>query len=106
MTNVKESVMMFSFCENVVGGAGTTFDWGHTEGEYARIDGGPDNPGYFTYKEAPTSMGTITANKTGERIYDLQGNRRENVRKGLNIIVTAQSGRFLSKTSGKPSMMS
>lgn len=37
----------------IVGGAGTVYDAAHTDKEYARIDGGPDNPGYFTYKAPP-----------------------------------------------------
>ena len=32
----------------LVGGKGTKFDSNHTDGEYARIDGGPNSPGYFT----------------------------------------------------------
>ena len=39
---------MFYGCTSLVGGMGTTYDPSHTDKEYARIDGGPDNPGYFT----------------------------------------------------------
>ena len=42
--------MMFSGCVSLVGGAGTRYDESHTDGSYARIDGGPDAPGYFTRK--------------------------------------------------------
>lgn len=39
---------IFRNCNYIVGGAGTTFNgYGKI---YARIDGGPDNPGYFTKK--------------------------------------------------------
>jgi surface protein len=31
-----------------MGGMGTTYDANHTDKVYARIDGGPSNPGYFT----------------------------------------------------------
>ncbi len=31
---------------------GTAYDEKHTDKTYARIDGGPDNPGYFTAKNA------------------------------------------------------
>jgi len=41
---------VFSYDENLVGGAGTVFDEEHTNYEYARIDGGVDNPGYLTLK--------------------------------------------------------
>ena len=39
---------MFEGCTKLVGGAGTEFDANHTDDTYAHIDGGPDNPGYFT----------------------------------------------------------
>ena len=38
---------MFSCCTQLVGGAGTTFDWEHTDATYARPDS-PETPGYFT----------------------------------------------------------
>ena len=39
---------MFKACKSIIGGNGTSYDSTHTNGEYARIDGGIDNPGYFT----------------------------------------------------------
>ena len=62
MSNVTDSELMFNRCFNLVGGAGTTYDKDHRDGEYARIDGGTSNPGYFTYKEysgiaTPLSIG-------------------------------------------------
>jgi len=39
---------MFYGCTSLVGGMGTTYDPSHIDKEYAHIDGGPDNPGYFT----------------------------------------------------------
>ena len=41
---------MFVCCYNLVGGAGTKYSINHTGLDYAHIDGGPDNPGYLTYK--------------------------------------------------------
>ena len=42
---------MFNGCTSLVGGAGTTCDGtNNIEATYAHIDGGPDNPGYFTAK--------------------------------------------------------
>jgi surface protein len=43
---------MFLDCTSLVGGQGTTYDADHVDAEYAHIDGGPGNPGYFTAKFA------------------------------------------------------
>ena len=45
---VTNSNKMFDNCTNLVGGKGTKYDSNHTDAEYARIDGGPGKPGYFT----------------------------------------------------------
>ena len=39
---------MFLGCSQLVGGMGTTYDSNHTDAEYARLDGGPNRPGYLT----------------------------------------------------------
>ena len=49
-SNVTESEDMFEKCYNLVGGQGTKFNENHTDVEYAHIDGGESNPGYFTKK--------------------------------------------------------
>lgn len=41
---------MFDYCGSLVGGNGTKYDEEHADKEYARIDGGASNPGYFTAK--------------------------------------------------------
>ena len=41
---------MFEGCTSLVGGQGTTYDPNHVDGEYAHIDDGTSNPGYFTAK--------------------------------------------------------
>ena len=46
--NVDYSSGMFSGCTKLVGGMGTTYDENHTDKEYARIDRGAEQPGYFT----------------------------------------------------------
>ena len=46
--NVTNGKDMFFMCTNLVGGAGTTFDAEHVDHAYAHIDGGSENPGYFT----------------------------------------------------------
>ncbi len=50
-TTVNSSDNMFQNCTSLVGGQGTTYDPNHTNKEYAHIDGGPSNPGYFTEKQ-------------------------------------------------------
>ena len=47
-TKVNNSTGMFNGCTNLVGGAGTTYDLNFIDKTYAHIDGGVDNPGYFT----------------------------------------------------------
>lgn len=48
--NVQQSGKMFDWCTNLVGGAGTKYDYNHVDIAYAHIDGGPSNPGYLTDK--------------------------------------------------------
>ncbi len=43
---------VFNDCTSLVGGQGTAYDANHVGADYAHIDGGPDNPGYFTAKPA------------------------------------------------------
>ncbi len=47
-TNITRSEGMFDGCTSLVGGAGTTFNSSKIDKTYARVDGGPSNPGYFT----------------------------------------------------------
>ena len=47
---VEWSEDMFWGCTSLEGGMGTTYDANCTDAEYAHIDGGLDNPGYFTAK--------------------------------------------------------
>lgn len=91
MASVTNSTQMFSGCTNLVGGAGTTYNPYHVNinGNYAHIDGGTSNPGYFTEK-APSGVETISANHLGHSaIYDLGGRRHTSLRprqKGIYII--------------------
>ena len=57
-TAVTSSADMFIGCTNLVGGAGTKYDNNHVDKEYARIDGGTSNPGYFTSIPEPNSFST------------------------------------------------
>ena len=43
---------MFYLAERLTGGMGTRYSSNHVGLEYAHIDGGKENPGYFTYKSA------------------------------------------------------
>ena len=50
---VTSSTWMFYDCTSLVGGQGTTWSSSNpTDVTYAHIDGGPNNPGYFTDKNA------------------------------------------------------
>ncbi|MBQ9171394.1 MAG: BspA family leucine-rich repeat surface protein, partial [Bacteroidaceae bacterium] len=51
--NVQSSDRMFVASNKLVGGEGTTYDPDHTDATYARIDGGPDAPGYLTANYIP-----------------------------------------------------
>jgi surface protein len=61
---------MFKGCTSLVGGTGTRYDESHTGYNYARIDGGASNPGYFTSKggESPAeeTEETITISSAGQ----------------------------------------
>ena len=51
-SNVTNSDNMFGACQSLVGGVGTTHSYSNPDDKtYARIDGGPSNPGYFTRKQ-------------------------------------------------------
>ena len=51
---VTESDNMFENCTRLVGGQGTTWNESNpTDKTYAHIDGGPSNPGYLSFREAP-----------------------------------------------------
>ena len=50
MASLSTSYNMFQGCTALVGGKGTAYDANHVDYEYARIDGGEEQPGYFTYK--------------------------------------------------------
>ena len=48
---VTDSIGIFNDCTNLKGGAGTVYDRSKIDKTYARIDGGTENPGYFTKKQ-------------------------------------------------------
>lgn len=57
---------MFTGCTSLVGGAGTTYDASHTNGLYAHVDGGTENPGYLTQKP---QMYAVYSNINGLTFY-------------------------------------
>ncbi|MBR4921843.1 MAG: BspA family leucine-rich repeat surface protein [Prevotella sp.] len=86
MSNVKYSNRMFYGCHKIVGGAGTTYDSRYTNGKYARIDEGPSNPGYLTYKD-PLGIAKLQVEQDTQSIYMLNGIKLDKPQKGLNIVV-------------------
>jgi surface protein len=50
MANADDTYCMFQDCNSIIGGSGTIYDENYITGTYARIDEGPSNPGYMTYK--------------------------------------------------------
>lgn len=65
MSNVESASYMFMDCNSLIGGAGTTYNSSTTsDRDYAHIDGGPEDPGYFTYKNS--KLHTVTYIIDGE----------------------------------------
>ncbi len=80
---VTNSNNMFFNCTSLVGGMGTTYDYIHTDRAYAHIDGGPNNPGYFT--PAPEAYACYTpSNTTLTFYYDNQRASRSGTTYDLN----------------------
>ncbi|MBR6947734.1 MAG: BspA family leucine-rich repeat surface protein, partial [Muribaculaceae bacterium] len=80
---VEASAGMFSSCTSLVGGQGTTFNSSHVGIDYAHIDGGPSNPGYFTeWKEAYACY--TPSNTTLTFYYDSQRSSRTGTTYDLN----------------------
>ena len=50
-TALTSNPSMFDGATSLVGGAGTTYSSSHVKSDYAHIDGGTSNPGYFTRKQ-------------------------------------------------------
>ena len=57
--NVTDGEDMFGCCEKLIGGQGTKYDYKHTDHSYAHIDGGLDNPGYFSGINAPIMITVV-----------------------------------------------
>ena len=68
-TSVTNGTEMFGGCTKLVGGAGTTYDANHTDYTYAHIDGGSNNPGYFTDKNASEEIAAPTFRFEGDSLF-------------------------------------
>ena len=69
--NVTNSDFMFSSSTNLVGGMGTAYNADHVDGDYARIDMGPNSnqPGYLTGVFALTLADDITASPAATLVH-------------------------------------
>ena len=80
---VEASAGMFYNCTSLVGGQGTTFNSSHVGIDYAHIDGGPSNPGYFTRGTEAYACYT-SSNTTLTFYYDNQRSSRTGTTYDLN----------------------
>ena len=64
---VEYSNDMFKEVYSIIGGNGTTYSSSHLDKEYARYDGGIDNPGYFNASNAEYNK--IIYNANGGKLY-------------------------------------
>lgn len=71
---VTEGYEMFSNCTSLVGGAGTIYDANHTDHTYAHIDGGENNPGYFTANNERVINGKFVTTDYSSFAYALEDN--------------------------------
>ncbi|MBQ9666026.1 MAG: BspA family leucine-rich repeat surface protein [Bacteroidaceae bacterium] len=85
--NVTSSIGMFRGCTSLVGGEGTTYNTNHTDGGYAHVDGGIDNPGYFIYRESTGLESPSAQRNAGDGWYTLSGIRlkEEPTQRGVYI---------------------
>ena len=80
---VTNSNYMFEGCTKLVGGQGTTYNSYNQNKAYAHIDGGADNPGYFTSWLMPYAVYT-NENTTLTFYYDEQRKSRPGTTFSLN----------------------
>ncbi|MBO4735072.1 MAG: BspA family leucine-rich repeat surface protein, partial [Paludibacteraceae bacterium] len=64
MTEEMSGEDMFTDCESIKGGQGTEFTPNGIAYNYAHIDGGPNNPGYFTEKKNPELYAVLSVNES------------------------------------------
>jgi surface protein len=78
------SASMFYNCTKLVGGKGTTYDANHVDKTYAHIDGGTNNPGYFSEKPNEAYTCYTPENTTLTFYYDNKRSSREGTTYDLN----------------------
>ena len=81
---VTSSANMFNNCTSLVGGRGTTIEGRSIDKTYAHIDGGSNNPGYFTAKGILAYACYTESNTTLTFYYDNQRNSRSGTTYNLN----------------------
>ena len=100
---VVSSIDMFRNCSRIKGELGTTFDENHVDASYARIDGGPSNPGYLSERIYNLWVGgtrvTLTNSQslpstTGSVTYDIT--KKTLTLNNATISVTGQSTHAIS----------
>ena len=83
---VTNSDLMFDYCDHLIGGKLTGYNYYHKDKEYAHIDGGSSNPGYFTDPYGPEAYAYYTtSNTTLTFYYDTQRRSREGTIYVLNV---------------------
>lgn len=65
-----DSDQMFYECNKLTGAYGTTVDGVHMDKEYARIDGGSSNPGYFTAANYIGSKRPLESKEVGDIVFN------------------------------------
>ena len=81
---VSNSEKMFLDCSSLVGGKGTTYNSAHVNKDYAHIDGGSSNPGYFTSDVNSPYACYTPSNTTLTFYYDDLRNSRDGTTYDLN----------------------
>ena len=85
VTSFADGTWMFKNCTNLVGGAGTTYDPDHTDYTYAHIDGGVNNPGYFTAKDAPASPEPYAVLSDNNTVLTFYYDGQKDARGGMSV---------------------
>ena len=81
---VTYSNSMFANCIRIKGSMGTTYSSSHTNKDYAHIDGGPSNPGYFTDPNSEAYACYTPSNTTLTFYFDRQRSSRTGTTYDLN----------------------
>ncbi|MCR5832906.1 MAG: BspA family leucine-rich repeat surface protein [Candidatus Saccharibacteria bacterium] len=108
-TGVSETASLFSQAIDIVGGMGTTYNGAHLNKDYARIDGGSTNPGYFTDKNrlnifyhSNESAETGPVSGTMQSQLNLQANSTVTLNANQYTVNTQQYGRVFGGWNTEP----